>query len=205
MPKNPDPPENFDSQLFPSGEQLFQSVTSRDPDFWDIYAIQKEEPALGTGMSGHMNDRTITGKSESGAQIQVKDADVEVYHTPPQPGIYSISAEEANRQLVMYKRGISISVTPPHELGESSTTVELFVPDDAAAHSDLEPPHAVSYSETGGAPFKIVPIGDAVPEDAGKFDAGVAEIKYYLGDNVLWDSPQDMEIPPPPTASSLGV
>lgn len=193
------PPDELESQLFPDGEQLFKAITNRDPGFWDAYAVAGEDSVVGQGLSGHIKRRTITGTTESGASIEIKESDSEIYYEPPQPGTPSGSGP---KELDVYKKGISITVTPPDKPGGPARVIELFVPDDPAAHPGVEPPQAISYFEAGlGEPFKTVPAVNPAPEDAGKYETGIAEIKYYLGDRVLWESPQSAEIIPAPSAA----
>lgn len=192
----------FDDQFFPDGGQLMGTILARDSEFWGAYSIQNKERALGTGNSGGFDTKTITGKSESGAIIKIRDHNNAVYHdSSAQSFDYSSNPKASEEELSQYKKGISVMVTPPHDPNASSTTVELFVPDDPEQYPGLQPPHAVTFSETGGAPLLEAELNG----DKEMFDKGIEQIKFYLGDKVIWDSPQDKDIPPPPNDDPFEV
>lgn len=191
-------PELLNSEVFPDGEQVLKDALGRDQEFWDAYAEEfKEDPVVGANMGGRLFNRTITGTSESGAKVMIRDSDTRVFHRLPKPGEYDPPpVDETTGKLTDYRKGVTITITPP--AGEGDTrSVELYVPDDAAAHPDVEHPHAVTFETThdGQRTKKIVPAEDPVPEDRGLFDQGVEEIKFYLGDRVIWDSAESKAIP----------
>ncbi len=199
--------ESLNREVFPDGYQVFQDAVGRNKDFWDAYAGEsKEEPVLGANVGGRLMSRTITGTSESGAKIMLRDSDTQIFHRLPKPGEYdSPPVDETTGELVEYKKGITIEVSP--STGEGDTrSVELYIPDDAEAHPGIEPPYAVTLETAQGdgqRKKKIVPAENPVPEDEGLFDKGVEEVKFYLGDRVIWDSPEGKEIPDPSTLDPL--
>jgi hypothetical protein len=190
--------ESLNNEIFPGGDQVFEDVLGRDKDFWDAYAEEhREEPVLGANLGGRLASRMITGTSESGARILIRDFDTQVFHRLPQPGVYDPGpVDETTGELNQYQKGVSIKVSTTTDKGDSRT-VELYVPDDPGVHPDVEPLHAVTFGEThdGAHSEKIVPADKPVPEDEGLFDKGVEEIKFYLGDRVIWDSRESREIP----------
>jgi hypothetical protein len=194
-------PEALNREVFPDGDQVLRDALGRDQEFWDAYAEEfKEEPVLGANLGGRLMQRRITGTSETGAKVMIRDFDTEVFHRMPKPGEHDPPpVDETSGQLVDYLKGIAIQVTPPG--GEDDTrSVELYVPDYSEAHPDIEPPHAVTFETTHDdqRTKKIMPAEDPVPEDQGLFEKGVEEIKFYLGDRVIWDSPEGKEVPDRP-------
>jgi hypothetical protein len=183
MPKDPNT-EAYDSQFFPDGDEMMQTILSRDPAFWDENATTHKEELIDPYMSRHLNTRVITGTSEPGATITVTDID-EITYVMPEDNSTTTPPPDGGEatDLFSYRKGISIAVTPPHDPGESPVIFDLYVPDDPTMHPDAQPPHGITLRGDRG---RILKRGSAVGNDEYVFNQYIREIKRHLGDRVTW-------------------
>lgn len=170
--------------------QVLKGLMGRDPELWKGAHIKSLAYANSERtIRSQGQEKRILGTTASGARVQATDINFTRFQTETEVIPYGHNQYFDNKveRLSDMTKGVDIVVMVGE--GEKKRRISLFVPDSPSA-SGVQRTHQIDI-ETPSA-HQVVR-----PENSEEFAKALAELEYYLGDDIVWDekSPSEVEEP----------
>ena len=172
----------------PEGSEVLQALLDPDDSIWQQAILDYDDDHSGPTIRSFKRDKILAGTSESGARVKAISKDFrrqeqrEVVNRQDYIDRYGGLGTAGydsylEWQTTEHTKGLRLSVE--REDSQGKRAVSMFLPDGLPAERTYQHPLEVTVENAFGSKT----LG---PDDE-DFKAVEDEIRFYLGDNVVWD------------------